>query len=433
MATTGTVKTGLTYAETRFGSLSILGIVVLFSLFQLVEIGSAIIAHGEVVVRGKPRPVQSLESGQVREVFVAEGDSVSAGQVVLELDPALTLINRDILRSRMAELVARQARLEAEREGASQIAPVRVPEGLDADTVQLQVAGQADVFQSRQAVLQSEKAQLAERKQQHQAQVQGLEAQIDTVESQLAFVDQEVENLSSLLTQGLIPESRVLDLQGRQAGLLGQVAVHRTDIARMRNAIRDTDLEITQTDRKFQERAISELREVVATSEEVRLELARSGQLLQQLQVRAPVSGVVHEMQVRASGGVVPRLETLMTIVPVSEGLEFEVQVQPEAIDTVFLGQETRVRFPAFDQRTTPELAGRIAAIAPDSVTDPASGRSFYRVDVSLSDEEMRRLGDLELIPGMPVEAFVQTGDRSILNFLIKPIMDQFVYAFRES
>lgn len=427
------VKTGLTYAEKRFGRLCVVALILLFSLFQLVEINSAVITQGLVTVEGKPRPVQSVEGGQVQTILVSEGDVVRAGQVVVELDPTLTEINRDILRTRLAELLARETRLEAERQQSAIFPPLKVEADLDAEIMRAQLDGQYDVFKSRRAVLDSQKAQLAERKAQHQAQIAGLQAQIAASESQLEFVTQEVDNLQSLLTQGLVQESRVRDLQSRQAGLLGEVAVHRTEISRMRNAIRDTDLEMTRTDRAFQERAVSELREVSAEIRETRLELARSDEFLEQLLVRAPVSGVVHEMQPWAIGGVVPPLETLMTVVPNAEGLEFEVQVAPEAIDTVYVGQIARIRFPAFDQRSTPELTGTIAAIAPDRVTDPATGRAFYRVDLMVPDAELARLGSNELIPGMPVEAFLQTGRRTITNFLLKPVLDQFTYAFREA
>lgn len=433
MASKSTVKTGLTYAEKRFGRLCVVALILLFSLFQLVKINSAVITQGLVTVEGKPRPVQSVEGGQVSEILVSEGDTVRAGQVVVKLDPTLTEINRDILRTRLAELVAREARLEAERQQSAIFPPLKVEADLNADIMRNQLEGQYDVFKSRRAVLDSQKAQLAERKEQHEAQITGLEAQIAASESQLAFVTQEVENLQSLLKQGLVQESRVRDLQSRQAGLLGEITVHQTEIARMRNAIRDTDLEMTRAERGFQERAVSELREVSASIQETRLELARSAELLEQLLVRAPVSGVVHEMQAWAIGGVVPPLETLMTVVPTSEGLEFEVQVAPEAIDTVYVGQVARIRFPAFDQRSTPELTGTIAAIAPDRVTDPTTGRAFYRVDLMVPEVELARLGGNELIPGMPVEAFLQTGRRTITNFLLKPVLDQFTYAFREA
>lgn len=428
-----TVKTGLTWGEQRLGWLAVLGLGALLTLFQLVEIGSAVIAQGQVVVRGKPRPVQSLEGGQVREILVREGETVQAGQVVLELDPSLTLISRDILRSRLAELVARVARLEAEQRQLPDLAPVEAADGLDAGQLARHLAGQKEMFFTRRAVLENRRAQLEERKVQHRAQIAGLEAQIVSSEEQLALITRELSNLETLLSKGLLPESRVLELQRRQAGILGQVAQQRAEIVSLRTAIRDAGLEIAQSEQEFVEGAVAELREAAAAMQETRLELARSEILLQQLKVRAPVSGVVHELQIWTSGGAVPPMETLMTVVPVSEGVELEIRVMPDAIDTVYLGQEARIRLPSFDQHTTPELVGSIAAVAPDSVTDPVTGQAFYRVNLALPEEELVLLGDADLIPGMPVEAFLHTGNRTILSFLLQPVLDQLAYAFRES
>ena len=188
-----------------------------------------------------------------------------------------------------------------------------------------------------------------------------------------------------------------------------------------------------QVEREFHEEVVSELRDVTARAAENTLELARIEETLARLDVRAPVSGIVHEMQIRAAGSVVAAQETLLTVVPVAQGVEFELSVSPDAIDTVFAGQSARIRFPAFDSRTTPEIWGEIATVSPDSVTDQRTGQTFYRVTVAVPERELGRLGEAELVPGMPLEAFLQTGERSVLNFLIKPFTDQFTHAFRES
>ena len=426
-------KTYLNTGERRFGMLSLICLLLVFGLFHIITIDSAIIAQGQVVVQGKPRPVQSLEGGVVADIHVSDGDRVAAGQVVVQLDPTLAQINQDIVRGRLAELVAREFRLDAELQQLDRFPSLIVDGYLDTEEVKKHLAGQYELFQSRRAVLDSQRAQLNERKQQHGAQITGLEAQIQAGQEQADLLTREVGNLDSLFKQGLVQESRLLELQGRKAGLLGQMALHRSEVARMRNSIRDAELKITQAEREFREEVVSEAREVSAKISENMLELARTEEQLKQLNILAPVNGVVHELQIWTSGGVIPPLETLMTVVPVSEGVEFEVQVAPDAIDTVYLGQETRIRFPSFDQRATPELTGAISGVSPDSVTDPTTGLTFYRVDVMLSDEELARLGQAELIPGMPLEAFLQTGDRSILNFLVKPLVDQLSYAFRES
>ena len=426
------VKTGLGPRERLYGLISVGALVLLFLLFQIISIGSAVVASGRVVVQGNPRPVQSLEGGIVNEVRVENGDSVTAGEVLLRLDPTLLNITRDIIQGRLGELIARRARLEAEEHQLDDVTTPDLPLGLDASGLTRHLAGQREIFRSRRAVLASRKAQLLERVQQFEAQISGIQAQIEATEAQVKFVSREAGNLQILHDQGLAPESRLLDLQGRHAGLLGQIALYRSELAGAQNSIRDAELKIVQGEREFHEAAVTELREVTAAIDENTLELAKVSETLARLDVRAPVAGVVHEVQAWAGGGVVPPKETILTIIPVSGGFEFELQVAPQSIDTVFVGQAARIRFPSFDQRSTPELTGAISVISPDSVTDPTTGQVFYRVEVVIPRDELTRLGGAELIPGMPVEAFLQTGERSILSFLTKPLMDQISHTFRE-
>jgi len=429
------VKTGLSPRERILAIASVAGLTLIFVLFHIISISSAVVAPGRVVVQGNPRPVQSLDGGIVNEIRVQNGDRVDAGEVLVRLDPTLLNITRDIVRGRLAELIARRARLEAEERQLDDVATPQItdmPLGLDVAALTRHLIGQREIFRSRRLVLAGQKAQLMERIQQYGAQISGIEAQTEAASAQVAFVTREVNNLQILYDQGLTPESRLLELQGRQAGLLGQIALYGSELAGARNSIRDAELKIVQGEREFNEQAVTQLREVTAQIDENTLELARVAETLARLDVRAPVAGVVHEIQAWASGGVVPPKETILTIIPVSGGLEFELRVPPESIDTVYVGQEARIRFPSFDQRSTPELTGRISVISPDSVTDRTTGRAFYRVEVVIARDELTRLGAAELIPGMPVEAFLRTGERSILSFLTKPLMDQISYTFRE-
>jgi len=427
------VKTDLGHRERVIGLANVAALVLLFGLFHVISIGGAVIASGRVVVQGNPRPVQSLEGGIVSEIRVQNGDTVAAGEVLIRLDPTLLEISRDIVRGRLAELIARRSRLEAEEQRLDDVLAPDIPPQLEAQALIRHLAGQREIFRSRRLVLASRKAQLGERIQQYEAQILGIEAQIEATKSQVVFVAREVNNLQILHDQGLAPESRLLDLQGRQAALLGQISLHSSEVAGARNSIRDAELKIVQAERELHEQAVTELREVTAKIDENTLELARVKETLARLDIRAPVSGIVHEIQVWADDGVVPPKETILTIIPDSEGLEFELQVPPESIDTVYVGQVARVRFPSFSQRSTPELTGMISTISPDSVTDRATGRAFYRVEVSIPQDELIQLGAVELIPGMPVEAFLQTGERSILSFLVKPLTDQISHTFLES
>lgn len=427
------LKTGLSRNECRLGIAGLSLLVVVLALFQFIKIGGAVIASGQAVVQGSPRIVQSLEGGVAREIRVSDGDAVAAGEVLIRLDASLLEISRDMIRGRLTELTARHSRLAAEAEGLADMKPVDLLPMLDPGALQSHLAGQREIFLARRAVLQSRKAQLLERIRQHGNQITGLEAQIEATQNQIDFVAYEVENLRSLNERGLAPQSRLLELQGRLAAYYGEIAVQRSDLSGTRNSIQDARLKITQAERELREQVATELREVLTMIEENRLELASIDNKLARLDIRAPVAGIVHEMQIATEGGVVSPQQTLLTVIPVADGVEFDLQVTPDAIDAVYAGQEARVRFPGFDQRSTPELTGQISKVSPDSVVDRATGRTFYRVEVTVSPDELARLSGAELIPGMPVEAFLQTGDRSILSYLVRPFTDQMVRAFRES
>ncbi len=429
----GNVKTRLSRTERYVAIASVGALALLFVLFHLITIDGAVIAQGRVVVQGKPRPVESPENGVVRDIDVRNGDVVTAGQVLVRLDPTLMRINRNIIRGRLAELIARRARLEAEQGKLDDVAMPDIPQGLEARAVAVNLAGQREIFQTRRAVMDSRKAQLREQISQYDAKTSGLEAQIEATESQIAFITREVGNLLALTEKGLVPESKLLEKQGRQAALLGEAAQRRSELARIRNSIRDAELKMRQAEQEFHEKVVTELRDVTAKIDENTLELAKTTETMSRLDVRAPVSGIVHELQVWTTGSVVSSQETLLTVIPVSDGVEFEARVAPNAINTVYIGQPARLRFPSFNQRTTPELNGTISGISPDSVADPKTGRAFYRIVITLSRDELARLGEVALIPGMPLEVFLQTGERSVLSFLVKPFIDRLAHAFRES
>jgi len=426
-------KTELSWSERRLALFGAALLIALLALFHLIKISSAVIASGQVVMQGNPRIVQSLESGVAREIKVSNGDIVAAGDVLIRLDASLLEITRDIIYSRLTELTARRARLWSEEQGLADITVTEALPMLDQAALDRHLVGQREIFTARRAVLENRAAQLQERIRQHDSQIIGFEAQIEAVQSQIALVSGEVETLRDLTERGLAPQSRLLELQGRLAALQGQVAVHQTELSGTANSIQDARLKMTQSEREFREQVATELREVVAAIEENRLELARIANKLDQLNIRAPVAGIVHEMQIATIGGVVSAQSTILTVIPVADGVEFDLRVSPDAIDVVYAGQEVRVRFPSFNRIATPELTGAISRVSPDSVVDRATGQRFYRVEVTVPPEELARLGDAALLPGMPVEAFLQTGNRSILSYLVKPFTDQMAHAFRES
>ena len=426
------LRTGLTKTAWAgiVGSLVLLVILILWMHFTLIH--GAVIASGQAVVRGKPKVVQSLDGGVVADIRVKDGDVVAAGDLLVRLDPTLLQINRDIFRNRLAEVVARKDRLESEYLGLDGIRrSPRIPQ-LKGVTLIRHYTGQAEIFEARREVLRGKKEQLEERVLQFENQIDGVEGQIASKRDQLEFVVRELTNKRELNEQGLAKESEVLELQRNQSSLLGELSEHNAELARIRNQIRDTRLEILQSERQFKEQVVTELREVTAQYQELILEIVTVDKRLDRIEIVAPADGVVHDLQVTTLGGVVAPEAVIMQVVPVSEGVEFEVRVDPTSIDQIYVGQPTKVQFPAFDTNSAPILYGEISGISPSTIAEPSTGRSYYRVSLVLPPEELDRLGPVHLVPGMPVEAFMQTGARSVLSYLTQPLADQLKLAFRE-
>lgn len=426
------LKTGLRLPA-LLGSVGSVAMFVLLVLWaHYTQINGAVIASGQAVVRGNPKVVQSLDGGVVADIRVQDGDLVEQGELLLRLDPTILNVNHDIYRNRLAEIVVRLDRLEAEHRGSDQIRRSDPPEQLAGLDIEGQYAGQLEIFQARRELQQGKKEQLEERIEQFRNQIDGVEGQAVAKRDQLTYIRQELDNARQLNNQGLAREGDVLELQRAEAALLGEIVAHQSELARIRNSIRDTQLEILQSDRQFKEEVVTELREATTRHEELLLEIVTIEKQLERIDIVAPVEGIVHESQVYTVGGVVAPESVIMQIVPVSEGVEFEVQVEPASIDQIYVGQAAKVQFPAFDLKTAPILYGELVKISPNTVQDEVTGQTYYRATVVLPADELRSLGPVHLVPGMPVEAFMQTGERSVLNYLTKPLSDQLNRAFRE-
>lgn len=401
-------------------------------LAHVTQIRGAVIAPGAVVVLGKPKSVQHLDGGVVEEIRVADGDRVGAGDVIMRLDPTLLRANLEIYRNRLAEAASRRARLTAEVAAAETIAfdpPRTLLQGAD---IAAQEAAQTQLFDTRRAVQAGRRAQLEEKIVQFGNQITGVEGLMASKRDQLALTEEELEKMGGLADKGLALDSQLIALKRTQADLLGQIAEHQSELARINNSIRDTELEILRSEAEFREKAVAELAEAVNGVEELTQQILSTEKQLERVDIRAPVDGLVHELQVVTIGGVVAAGATIVQIVPVNEGLEFETRVDPVSIDQVFIGQRAKVTLSAFNQRTTPELWGAVKSMSPTSIVDEATGASFFRVLVGVTPEELAKLDGLELVPGMPADAFLQTGERSVLSYLIRPLTDHLNRAFRE-
>lgn len=398
----------------------------------MTEIAGAVVAQGVVEAGGSTKPVQHADGGTVSEILVSDGAEVAAGQVLLRLDDTQLRANLAIYRTRLAGALALQSRLVAERDRAETPVFAEGSPLVDPEALAQARAGQMQIFDARRAVRRIQQDQLAEQVDQFTNQLGGIEALMAAKTDQLAFLESELNARSDLAGRGLALSSQVLGLQRERSDLLGQIAEHRSEAARIRNSIQTAELAALQQEGQFRETVVTQLAEVAVQIHELNEQITSTEAQLGRVSIRAPVAGLVHEMQVSTIGAVVPPGGILLEIVPDGEPMTFEVRVAPTAIDQVYPGQPATARFTAFNQRTTPELVATVRSISPSSVMDETTGMSYFRVGLEITESELARLGDVDLIPGMPVDSFLKTGDRSVLSYLFRPVQDQLAQAFRE-
>ncbi|MFN3937735.1 MAG: HlyD family type I secretion periplasmic adaptor subunit [Gemmobacter sp.] len=395
------------------------------------RIGGAVIAQGEAAVRGRPRAVQHLDGGIVAEIPVAEGERVAAGDVLLRLDPTVPALNLAMAEGRLAEALARRARLEAEHLGL--VEPVFDWSGLPfaAPDTRLHEAGERQVFAARAEVLRGQRDRLTERLAQIESQLSGLTAQLAARRDQLSLTEADLETANALASRGLARAQQLSDLQRGRSELLGQIAALEAEVARARTAARDAELETLQAERAFREQVVTDLRTANAEIDALLLEIVNRRAQLDRIELRAPAAGIVHELAVTTPGAVIAPGGTVAQIIPLDEGVEFTLRVDPRAIDQVWPGQPAQVLVGSFDPISTPRLSGTVVSVPPAAVTDPRSGTSYYRIEVEVPAEELARLG-APLVPGMPVEAFLETSERTVLAYLVQPLRRHLGHAFRE-
>lgn len=395
-------------------------------------IGGAVIASGQAMVQGDAKVVQSLDGGVVESIAVENGDRVLAGEVLMRLDPTLLAINLDIAQGRLAAALALEARLQAEQlgQGALEFSYGTLPFARP-DTSPHE-ASQIEIFRARRAVLDGGREQLAEAFLQFENRRRGMDGQIAATRDQIDLVGLDLANLEGLVRDGLARQSQLTELQRAQSELFGRLAGLEADLAQLSNARREAELRTLQTERAFMESVVTELRDATAEIEELTLEIVTRSAQLDRIDIRAPVDGIVHEMQVTTVGGIIAPGATILEVIPQDGGMAFQLRVDPHAVDQVWQGQSASVILASFDPQTTPQLEASVTQISPDVVTDTATGQSFYRVDLEVPASELARLGDVDLMSGMPVEAYLETGDRTVLAYLMQPLTSHLRRTFRE-
>lgn len=398
------------------------------------QITGAIITSGQIEVDRNRQVVQHPDGGVVEEILVDEGDAVQAGDMLIRLDANTLQSELAVIEGQLFEILARRGRLEAERDDLE--TPVFDPVLVQAEAEDASdlIAGQTRLFDARRESSMRAVEQLTLQRAQISRQMEGITAQQAALSTQRDLIAQELTDQQSLLDRGLAQASRVLALRREEANLLGSVGELTATAAQAAERMTEIEIQILGLSSTRREEAITRLRDLQYNELELSERHRTLTRQLERLDIRAPVSGIVYGLQVFAPQSVIRPADPVLFLIPQDRPLVIATQVQTTDIDQIHLGQEVTLRFSAFDQRRTPELKGTVTLVSADSFQDENSRLSYYRAEVELNAGEIDKLPpEMTLIPGMPVEAFVRTADRSPLEYLTKPLADYFIRAFRES
>jgi HlyD family secretion protein len=397
------------------------------------EFAGAVIAQGQIVVNSNVKKVQHPTGGIVGELRVRDGDHVKAGAIVVRLDDIQTRANLAIVIKSLDELSARQAREEAERDEAEALDfPFDLIARMDNPDVAKAVNGERRQFEIRRQARAGQKGQLRERITQSNEEIAGYTAQIGSKNNQIDWIKKELLGVNDLWKKGLVPYTRVTALERDRERLEGERGQLVAAVAQARGKITETELQILQVDQDMRTEVGKDLADIRGRIAELVEKKVAAEDQLKRVDIRAPQDGTVHQLSVHTVGGVIGEGEVIMLIVPASDALDVEVKVQPQDIDQLRIGQPAILRLTAFNQRTTPELNGTVSRVSADVSEDPKTAAKYYTIRISVPEGEIERLKDLQLVPGMPVDAFMQTTPRTVITYLIRPFHDQLARTFRE-
>lgn len=397
------------------------------------ELAGAVIAQGQIVVESEVKKIQHPFGGVVGEMRIREGQHVKAGDILLKLDETQARANLLIVSKALDELSVRKAREQAEQDGK---------DGIDFPADLLSRRGEPDIarllseeqrlFENRRTGREGQKAQLRERISQLREEIIGFTAQASAKAQEIEWVSKELEGVRDLWEKRLVQFTRVTALERDAARIAGERGNLIASIAQSKGKIAEIELQIIQVDQDMRTEIGKDLAEIRGKMSELTEKRIAAEDQLRRIDIRSPQNGAVHQLEVHAVGAVISQGQTIMLIVPDEDLLTVEAKVQPQDIDQVYLGQAAIVRFSGLNQRVTPELNGKITLISANVIQDQRAAGSFYSVRIAVSEQEVARLEGVKLIPGMPVDAFIQTTPRTIFSYLTRPLTDQMLRAFRE-
>lgn len=399
-----------------------------------VRIAGAVVATGVVQVETERQVVQHPEGGVVGEILARDGDPVEAGDVLVRLDGTFMASELALVEQQLLEIFARRVRLRAERDGAEVLDFGALPDfGLnDRTVIDEQIEGQRALFNARRASLVQEQRQMDQQQRQIERQIDGTQAQLSALERQMTLIESELENVQSLFNQGLVQAQRLLELQREEARLQGDIGRLLSSVAEAETRISELEIQSLRLIDTRREEAITRLRDLRYSEIELQEQRISLVERISRLEVRAPVSGLVFDSQVFAVQSVVRAAEPMLYIVPGDQPLNVSARIDPRDIEQVYPGQEVALMFTTFNQRNMPEITGTVRRVSADAETDPNTGGTYYEAIVVPDASDLADLTDVTLLPGMPVETFLQTTDRRPITYLTQPLTAYFNRAFRE-
>jgi membrane fusion protein, type I secretion system len=431
-----TSRVGYSYQkELRTGlRVLILGVGLAGGWATLVPLSAAVIVQGTLIAETNVKKIQHPTGGIVAQIAVQDGMHVHEGDLLVRLDETQSRANLQVVARQRDQLRARIARLIAERD---KVADVEFPKDLAVhkadDEIDQLIASERTQFKARAGSRQNQKDLLRSHIAQLGEQIAGFDAQIKSKEDQMNLIAGELKGVQGLYDKQLVPLTRLTTLQREAARIQGERGQLQSAIAEAHGKVSEAELQIARVDQEFRTDVTKELREAQDKEAEFSERSIAARDQLNRIELRAPTSGVVHELAVHTIGGVVTPAEVLMEVIPDTDQLQIEGRLPINEISHVGVGQKAVVKFSAFNQRTTPELNGVVSFVSADTSHDKQSNAPFYTVRVTLSGEERHRLGDeLTLVSGMPTEVFLQTGSHTMMSYLLKPLTDQLHRTFIE-
>ncbi|WP_206019891.1 HlyD family type I secretion periplasmic adaptor subunit [Pseudomaricurvus alkylphenolicus] len=418
-------------AETDFSKPRRVGMVLfilvfgVFGLWSVIApLESAALAPGIVAVKSHKKTVQHLEGGIVKSINIRNGDLVEAEDVLIVLDETQSRAQLEIIRGQYIAFKAKESRLLAERDNRNLVDYPQDLTSLEDTRVQEEVASQNQLFQARRSSKIGEMSVLEQRIEQLQTSVKGLEALKDSKEELVVSYGEELSDFRDLLDEGYADKIRVRELERSHARLKGEVAELISNISATEVQIGETKLNILQLDKDFHRNVVDELAEVQTSLNDTEERMNALLDTVERTEIRAPAKGIVHGLQVHTLGAVLSPGTPILDIVPQSDILVVEAQVAPIDIDRVFIGQDAKIRFSAFKSATTQVISAELISLSADRIIDEQTGMPHYLARVEVTDIGLKELGDLELLPGMPAEVLINTGSRTLLEYLTQPITD---------